>query len=532
MSRSRPQVPFTTRHARSGMVCSVDYLASEAGVSLLHAGGSAADAAVAASAVLAVTTQHMCGMGGDLWALVHHADGTAPAALNASGRAGSGADPDALRAEGRTRMRFRNDIRSVPIPGCVDGWLALHGRFGRAPLAEVLAAAIDLAEGGFPLSPHGAAAATLLEGVANSGDYPAGRSPGDLIRRPGVAAALREIIEGGREAYYEGDFGSDLIELGRGEYAAADLARSQADWVTPLRSEAWGHRLWTVPPNSQGYLTLAGSWIADGLDVPSDPDEPLFAHLLAEAAKQAGWDRPVVLSDSADGDALISPSRLAPRRAAISPDAASQLGASTGAGDTMYLAAVDRDRMGVSLIQSNASGWGAGLWTPTHRISLHNRGIGFSLDEGHPAEYRPGRRPPHTLAPALVQRSDGSLRAVVGTMGGDAQPQILLQVLARSLGCNQDPAQAIGAGRWRWGAVEGTGFDTWADPARLELRIEGHAAWATTGRLADLQRRGHRVGTDAPHDNAYGHAHLIEVHDGVLAGAADPRALTGSSAGY
>ena len=428
MSRSRPQVPFATRYARSGMVCSVDHLASDAGVALLRAGGSAADAAVAASAVLAVTTQHMCGMGGDLWALVHFADGEPPAALNASGRAGSGADASGLRSEGRTRMRFRADIRSVPIPGCVDGWLALHERFGRAPLAEVLAAAIDLAEGGFPLSPHGAAATTLLDGAANSGDYPAGSSPGDLIRRPGVAAALREIIEGGREAYYEGDFGSDLIELGRGEYAAADLARSQADWVPPLRTAAWDHAIFTVPPNSQGYLTLAGAWIADGLDLPSDPDDPLFAHLLAEAAKQAGWDRPEVLSDSADGNALISPGRLAPRRSAISPDVASPLGAGTSTGDTMYLAAVDADRMGVSLIQSNASGWGVGLWTPhtpdqpaqpRHRVQPR-RGAPGRVQPWAPAaaHARTGARAARRQLVARGRRDDGRRCPAAGVAAG------------------------------------------------------------------------------------------------------------------
>ena len=375
-------------------------------------------------------------------------------------------------------------------------------------------------------------AAALLDGVANTGDYSPQNRPGDLITRPGISTALHEIVDGGREAYYEGDFGRDLIELGGGEYAPADLARSQADWVTPLQTGAWGHRLWTVPPNSQGYLTLAGAWIAAGLDLPADPDDPLFAHLLAEAAKQAGWDRPAVLSEDADGAALVAPERLAPRRAAISPDTAAALGAGTGTGDTMYLAAVDADRMGVSLIQSNAGGWGIGLWTPTHRISLHNRGIGFSLAEGHAAEYRPGRRPPHTLAPAIVQRADGSLRSVVGTMGGDAQPQVLLQVLARSLCAGEDPATAIGSGRWRWGAAEGTGFDTWADPGNLQLYVEGHAAWAGPDGLADLTGRGHRVGTDGPHDNSYGHAHLIEVLDSVLAGASDPRALTGGVAGY
>ena len=198
----------------------------------------------------------------------------------------------------------------------------------------------------------------------------------------------------------------------------------------------------------------------------------------------------------------------------------------------MYLAAVDANRMGVSLIQSNAGSWGIGMWTPTHRISLHNRGIGFNLIEGHPAEYRPGRRPPHTLAPAIVQRADGSLRSVVGTMGGDAQPQVLLQVLARTLCLGEDPATAIGSGRWRWGAAEGTGFDTWADPRNLQLCIEGHAAWASSDSVADLTRRGQRVSTDGPHDNAYGHAHLIEVRDSVLAGASDPRALTGATVGY
>ena len=514
------------------MVCSVDHLASGAGVALLRTGGSAADAAVAASAVLAVTTQHMCGMGGDLWALVHHRDGQPPAALNASGRAGSGADPAALRAQGRTRMRFRHDVRSVPVPGCVDGWLALHERFGRAPLRDVLGPAIDFADGGFGLSPHGAAAATLLDGVPNAGDYPPQPRAGDLIRRPGVANALREIADGGRAAYYEGDFGRDLIALGGGEYTPADLAAPLAEWVTPLRTDVWGHSVWTVPPNSQGYLTLAGAWIAEGLELPDDPDEPLFAHFLAEAAKLASWDRPQVLAEHADGEVLISPDRLAGRRAAITPDAAAHLGAGTDMGDTMYLSAVDDERMGVSLIQSNAGGWGALLWTPTHRISLHNRGIGFSLSEGSAAEYGPRRRPPHTLAPALVQNADGSLRFVVGTMGGDAQPQILLQVLARTLHLGEDPASAIASGRWRWGAAEGTGFDTWADADNLRLCIEGHAAWASDDRLAELTRRGHRVEVDGSHDNSYGHAHLIDAQGDVLAGASDPRALTGGTAGY
>src|SRR2546428_4618652 len=173
------------------MVCTVDHLASGAAVAMLRAGGSAADAAVAASAVLAVTTQHMCGMGGDLFAIVHHERG-APAVLNASGRAGSGADPRRMRADGFTRMPITGDIRSVPVPGCVDGWLALHERFGRLPIADVLDPARSYARDGFPASPTLAASVPAITRLAHSNDYQVagGVQPGTLLRRPGVAEAL------------------------------------------------------------------------------------------------------------------------------------------------------------------------------------------------------------------------------------------------------------------------------------------------------------------------------------------------------
>src|ERR1700733_11618375 len=161
--------PFASRYAPSGLVCAVDHLAAEAGVAVLRAGGNAADAAVATSAVLAVTTPHMCGMGGDLFALVH-VGGDAPAALNASGRAGSGADPERLRAEGHRTMPAIGDIRAVPVPGCVDGWLALHERFGRLPLGEVLAGARRYADKGFPAAPDLVAAAGAVRHIPGAGD--------------------------------------------------------------------------------------------------------------------------------------------------------------------------------------------------------------------------------------------------------------------------------------------------------------------------------------------------------------------------
>ena len=225
------------------MVCSVDHLASEAGVALLRAGGSAADAAVAASAVLAVTTQHMCGMGGDLFALVHHRDAV-PAALVAAGRAGSGADAATLRAEGHRTMPRVGDVRAATVPGCVDGWLTLHADFGRAPLADVLAPAVAYASDGFPASPLLARAAPLVHGVIGSDDYPTDGSlrAGDRIRRPKVAAVLATVATGDRDAFYGGAFGEGLIQLGGGLFTADDLAVPLAEWVEPLHLTRVGAR--------------------------------------------------------------------------------------------------------------------------------------------------------------------------------------------------------------------------------------------------------------------------------------------------
>jgi gamma-glutamyltranspeptidase/glutathione hydrolase len=523
--------PFPTLYASGGMVCAVDHLAASAGVAMLRAGGSAADAAVATSAVLAVTTQHMCGMGGDLFAVVHTGDGP-PVALNASGRAGSGADPARLRAEGNERMPFLGDIRTVPVPGCVDGWLALHARFGRLSLAEVLEPARAYAADGFPVAATLAAAAQRLGPVDHAEDFTAGGPlhPGDIVRRQGVARTLAAIAAGGRDAFYRGEFGEGLLALGQGEFTEDDLARSQADWVDPLSVDAWDHRVWTTPPNSQGYLTLAGAWIAEKLDLPGDPADPLWAHLTVEAARQAAYDRAAVLHDRADGAALLDPKRLEPRLLAIDPDGAAPLGDEYAEGGTIHLAAVDRDRMGVSLIQSNAANFGSLLVVPEVRIFLHNRGIGFSLVEGHPAEYGPGRRPPHTLSPALVTRPDGTLRHVIGTMGGDSQPQILLQLLARLLATRQSPGTAIAAGRWALAAqAPGTGFDTWNEGGRVRVQIEGHAPrpWDE-----GLRQRGHNVWRTDPFSHAFGHAHVIAVDGDQLAAASDPRTRAGAAAGY
>jgi gamma-glutamyltranspeptidase/glutathione hydrolase len=528
MIRSRdPDDGGRTVYAPHGMVCSVDHLASSAGVALLRAGGSAADAAVGTSAVLAVTTQHMCGMGGDLFALVHDGEG-APAALAAVGRAGSGADADAMRAEGMTAMPMHGDVRSATVPGCVDGWLALHQRFGRLPLADVLAPARDYAANGFPASVLLARAARRIAGqVAGAEDFrPAGElHTGDRVRRPLVASILDNIGRRGRFGFYGGRFGDGLLALGDGLFARTDLENSLAQWERPLSVRAWDRDIWTVPPPSQGYLSLAGAHIADGLELPDDPEDPSWAHLLAEAARWAGHDRDAVLFDRQDGADLLVAERLDARRAAIDPDRRTGPPVAAAGGGTIHLCVVDRDGMGVSLIQSNAAGWGVHLVIPGTGIFLQNRGIGFSLSPGHPAELAPGRRPPHTLAPALVT-AGRRLVAVLGTQGGDLQPQVVLQLLARTLRNQQTPGAAVYAPRWSLG--DG-GFSTWSGDGPQVTLLESTApsSWEL-----GLAKRGHRVVRAKPGAN-FGHAQLIVVRDdGQLAGAADPRAINGAAIGW
>lgn len=493
-------------------------------------GGNAVDAAIATNAAIAVTGPNLCGMGGDLFALVH-VDGEV-FALNAAGRAGSGADPEALRAEGFADMPFRLDIRSVTVPGCVDGWVTLHERFGSLPLDVILAPARRLAANGFPTSP-------MLAGFGERIDPESRRNlaeladqateTGAIVRRPGIALALAGIAAAGRDSFYRGAFGDGLIELGGGLFTEADLGTSQANWEDPLTATAFGVDLHTIGPCSQGYLTLAASRLADQFDLPDDPDDEHWAHLLIEAATAAGFDRPDALHDRADGPALID--AIDRRRALVDVDRASRRWAPDRDGDTTYLCTAglggDGKMMGVSLIQSNASGLGSHLVEPTTGINLHNRGLGFNLRPGHPAEFGPGRRPPHTLSPTLATR-DSRLAAVFGTMGGDAQPQILLQIAARLFRHGQSAGTAINAGRWALKGPE-TGFDTWTGAGGPHVSIEGHAAAGWSEALAN---RGHRVGGASAWDSGFGHAHAIVLTDlGVLEGAADPRTVVGACSG-
>jgi len=518
----------STVFASQSMVCTVDQLASAAALEILAEGGNAIDASIAANAVLTVTAQHMNGLGGDLWALVHQ-PGETVQALNASGRAGSGADAQRLRDEGNSVMPYRGSVSSAPVPGCVDGWLAMHDRYGTLPMERLLAAAISCCEDGFAASSQLARSSAAVADVAGNTQL-ANLTPGQKVTRPNVARNLRALASQGRDGWYGGEFGEALIETGAGEYSQADLEMNCADWVTAPSVQAWGHTLWTAPPNSQGYLALASAVIAAELDLPTDPADPLFAHYLIEASRAAAFDRPQVLHEHADPNDLLDLDMLAGRRSRIDPNQAVEWGDEYAGGGTMYMCVVDGDGMGVSLIQSNAAGFGAHVMIGGTGIFLHNRGIGFNLTPGHPAEYGPGRRPPHTLAPALITRPDGSLRSVLGTMGGDAQPQVVLQMMARMLHADERPGQILSAGRFTLASPDPkSGFDTWTEGGKVRVKLEPHAEHWQAG----LVERGHQVEVVPRGDlSGFGHAHLIEMLDnGARAGAADPRAKASAALG-
>jgi gamma-glutamyltranspeptidase / glutathione hydrolase len=542
-----PLAPFGPRKGLRGMVAAADQLAASAGIAMLARGGSAADAAVATGTVMAVVGPHMSGLGGDVLAMVAGPGGP-PQALLSVGHAGAGSDAARMRSEGMTAMPVRGDVRSVQVPGAVDGWLALHERHGRLPLEQVVAPAVELASEGFAASIMLALASHLVHALPGAGELcPDGPLEiGQRVRLPGIARTLRAIGRDGRDAFYDGEFGRGLLDLGAGHFSPEDLARSQAIWSEPLRLRVWGHDLWTVPPPSQGYLTLAGAWVAEAAGLGAEPDEAQWAHLFVESWRAAGYDRPAVLFDDADGTALLHPDRLSAAAARVAaagvapPDVTPGSGGiglgveRLGDGDTTHLCAIDGDGLGVSLTQSNALDFGSHVIEPTTGVFLHNRGLGFSLLEGHPAEVGPGRRPPHTLSPMLVTSASGTLTHLVGAMGGDQQPQIISQLLARLLVAGQDPATAIAAPRLVLDAPTAGPFRLWwGEDLTVLMESDAPPRWRE-----GLAAIGHQVRTIRAFDpTAVGCAQIIVAGPPergaprLLVGASDPRSPEGAAVG-
>lgn len=425
-------VPVRTARGFGAVAAAPHELSALAAIEVMAGGGNAVDGAIAANAVQGTVAPETCGIGGDLFALVYGPDTDSPACLNSSGRAGSGANPGALRATGHTTMPLHGPP-AVTVPGCVDGWHALSGRYGSLSLSEVLRPAIRLAESGFPASRElseawAARAAQLLSQASAPPMFPNGRPPGvgERISRPFLAESLRSVADS-RDAFYLDRVGTAIPEATGNLITLEDLARCQARWVEPLSAELFGMTAWTAPPNSQGYLTLASLSIFEKLDVTGDPEHPDYWHALIEAYRSMAWERDHLLYDPDTGPrlAMLDPEKLAERGNRIDPAAAgSWRRPISAAGGTAYMCAVDRDGMGVSLIQSNFHGIGSGLSAGRTGVWLHNRGAGFNLDPGHPNEWKPGRRPLHTLSPTIWTEGN-RLALVLGTRGGHQQPQLL-----------------------------------------------------------------------------------------------------------
>jgi len=497
------------------------YLASQAAIDLMARGGNAVDAAIAANATLGVVAPETCGIGGDLFALVHTPDNPVPEALNSSGRAGSGASAADLRAKGYSEIPTRSPW-AVTVPGCVDGWVALAKRHGSLPLRDLLDRPIELAEDGFPVTPELSGALNRLQDIlagqaAADGLYPETLppQPGTIIRRRRLGRTLDGIATFGREAVYAGDVGEQLTAATDGVLIPDDLALDQAEWVNPISIETMGWTGWTIPPNSQGYLALAAAWIFEQLDPPHDPEDPRFVHAAVEAYRSVAWERSNLVADPShtpvDQQELLDLDRLRPRLERLSMQKRADWPTPSAArGGTAYLCVRDSTGMGVSLIQSNFHGIGSGIGVGDSGFFLHDRGSGFTLRPGHPNELAPGKRPFHTLAPTLWTE-DSSLALLLGTRGGDFQPQTLLQFLTylRWAGVDGPTAQQLP----RWTTKDRFGNDS-------AVVAEPHLPATAVGGLTG---RGHTVEAAPGWMSGWGPVAAIVAADNGVIGAADPR---------
>lgn len=500
-------------------------LATQSGLEILAAGGNAVDAAIAANATLGVVAPETCGIGGDLFAMVHLPGQLAPRTLNASGWAGSNASSDHLSG---STIPITDPV-SVTVPGCVRGWEYLLAEAGSLPLSSVLAPAIGYAGQGFPVSAELAGALAgraeqLAPQDASLPLYPDGRPPvvGQWVNRPQLESTLNRIASEGSVAFYEGPVAADISDATQGFLTLDDLTEFVPEWVEPLSLEIFGHHAWTVPPNSQGYLVLAASRIFELTGPPTDPLDPDYAHLAIEAYRSVAASRDLLLSDpstAAGRESLIGESLLTSIADRIDRTRAGRWPVpNPGPGGTTYLAVVDRSGIGVSLIQSNFHGIGSGIGAGTSGFYLHNRGAGFTLEPGHRNTLTPRRRPAHTLAPTLWTDNSG-LSLILGTRGGHQQPQLLTQMAAHLLHAGMSPADAQREPRWTTRSF-GPGSPS-------VLSIESRMPPAT---LDALRSRGHEVETAEPFMGGWGPVSAIRIHpSGLRIGAGDPRVATASA---
>jgi gamma-glutamyltranspeptidase/glutathione hydrolase len=517
-----PRATRSVVMARNGLIATSQPLASAAGLRVLQDGGNAIDAAVTAAAVLSVVEPTMNGIGGDLFAIVYDAKTKTVRGLNASGRAAAAATLDEFKRRKLDAIPYRGEL-SVSVPGVVDGWNELLSKHGTIQLARALEPAIGYARDGFAVSEIIAHQWKEVEGVLARDQAAAatflinGRAPstGDVFRNPRLAATLEQIARGGRDAYYKGAIA---------EATAADFASHHADWIDPISTTYRGYQVLELPPNTQGIVALEMLNILEGFDLKAlGHNSAAYLHLLVEAKRIAFADRDAWLAaydavPRAATERMLSKEYAASRRREIDQNRAGReykafalTGGSSGMephaearGDTIYLTVADRDGNVVSLIQSIYESFGSGIVAGDTGIALHNRGSQFSLTPNHPNVLAPGKRPFHTLVPAMALK-DGRPWLSFGVMGGDMQPQGHVQVLLNLIDFGMNVQEAGEAPRFRHSAA-GLALESAISPeARFGLDARGHRIINSIGAFGGFQ------------------GILIHPTSGVLMGGSDPR---------
>jgi len=446
------------------MVASSQPLASAVGLDILKSGGNAVDAAIAMAAMLNVTEPMMTGIGGDMFAMVYWAKTKELKGLNGSGRAPRAMTIDYFKKKNLTKMPVQG-MDTITVPGAFDGWVTLHEKYGTKKFSDLLSPAIDYAENGFPVMEKAAedwAAEVdkLKRNKAATENYLVnGRPPsaGEIFREPNLAKTLRTLATGGREAFYKGPIGQGIADYCKQNgclITMEDLAAQKSEWVRPISTNYRGYTVCEMPPNGQGLTALIALNILEGIDLASlSPDR--YYHTLIEATKLAFADRNTYIADPTFAkvpvNELLSKDYAAKRRAMIDPEKALDnpaAGLNLGS-DTTYFTVVDKDGNAVSFINSLFDSFGSGVVAGDTGIALHNRGNGFSLDPNHLNRLEPGKRPFHTLIPAMVFKDD-RLFLSFGVMGGAIQAQGHVQVLSSLIDRKLGLQEAIDAPRFRF----------------------------------------------------------------------------------
>ncbi|AKC86243.1 gamma-glutamyltransferase [Pseudoxanthomonas suwonensis] len=545
---------FATRSeviAPHAMAATSHPLATQIALDVMRQGGSAMDAAIAANAALGLMEPTGNGIGGDLFAIVWDPRTKRLYGYNGSGRSPQSLTLDEFRRRGLAEIPPTGPL-PVSVPGAVDGWFALHDRFGRLPMADNLAPTIRYAREGHPV--HEVIAYYWARSVPRLSQYPGfkeqftidGRAPrkGEMWKNPTLADTLQKIAESGRDAFYKGEVARTMdayFKANGGFLSYEDLAAHQGEWVEPVSTNYRGYDVWELPPNSQGIAALQMLNVLEGYDFSKIPfGSPEHVHLFVEAKKLAFADRARFYADPAFQPApvarLVSKEYAAQRRQLISPDRALrevQPGTprQLEEGDTIYLTTADADGMMVSLIQSNYRGMGSGMAPPGLGFILQDRAEMFVLagcdaEPRHPNCYAPGKRPFQTIIPAFITK-DGKPWVSFGVMGGAMQPQGHVQIVMNLVDFGMNLQEAGDAPRIQHeGSTEPTGQNT-AMSDGGEVNLETGFPHET---VRALMRKGHRiVSADGPFGGYQ--AILRDPDSGVYFGASESR-KDGHAAGY